>query len=67
MRKVLRASVLLLVLCCPILAGEIHNPPVTQPTPTPPSAAEKQSMDGIIECPLTQIAVSLLGNVLALF
>ena len=66
MRKTLATALLVLALCCPALAGEIHTPPAAQP-PAPPSAVNEQSTDGIIECPLTQIAVSLLGSVLALF
>ena len=66
MRKTLATALLVLALCSPALAGEIHTPPAIQPPP-PPSAAPEQSTDGIIECPLTQMAVSLLGSVLALF
>jgi len=64
MRKTLATALLVLALCSPALAGEIHTPPVIQP---PSSAVEEQSTDGIIECPLTEIAVGLLGSVFALF
>jgi len=65
MRKTLATALLVLALCSPALAGEIHTPPATQPPP--PSAVKLQSTDGIIECPLTRMAVGLLGSVLALF
>jgi len=44
-------------------AGEIPCPPVAPP----PSAVAEQPTDGIIECQLTEMAISLLGSVLALF
>lgn len=66
MRKTLATALLVLALSSPALAGEIHNPIVTPP-PQPPRAAEGQATDGVIECPLTEFTVSLLGSVLALF
>jgi hypothetical protein len=39
MRKALRTSALVLALGCPVLAGEIHNPPVVQPPPQLSTAA----------------------------
>lgn len=66
MRKTLATALLVLALCSPALAGEIHTPPAVQP-PSAPSTVQEQSADGVTECPLTQAAVSLLGSVLALF
>jgi len=63
MRKSLRASVLVLALALSAQAGEIPCPPVAPP----PSAVAEQPTDGIIECQLTEMAISLLGSVLALF
>ncbi len=69
MRKTLRASVLMLALYCPALAGEIHNP---APTPMPPAATEEKTQ-GEIHNPLTeveaaaQIALDIAASVLPLF
>ena len=58
MRKSLRASVLLLALCCPALAGDIPNPAVAPP---PPSATEEVTTDGDIPCPsLVEFVLTLL-------
>ncbi len=48
MRKTLRASVLVLALCCPAFAGEIPCPSVV-PTPEPISAAQEPTMDSGIQ------------------
>ena len=49
MRKTLRASVLVLALCCPAFAGDIPNP-VYVPTPQPKaSAVQEPAADGDVE------------------
>jgi len=69
MRKSLRASVFVLALCCPALAGDISNPSVVQPpqglTAEAPAAdgdMQNGSADG-----LTDMVLTVLGSVLALF
>jgi len=52
MRKTLRASVLVLVLCCPAFAGEIPCPTVV-PTPAPLSVVQEPTMDSEIQNPQT--------------
>ncbi len=57
MRKSLRASVLLLALCCPVIAGTMPCPPVAPP---PPQAAEEATTDGDMHFPLTEFVLTLL-------
>lgn len=57
MRKSLLASVLLLALCCPALAGDMLCPPVAPP---PPSAPQEVRADGdILNPPLVEFALML--------
>jgi hypothetical protein len=69
MRKTLKAVVLVLIFCCPVVAGIIHNPP-PEPEPTPTSAVQEQTVgqpvDGEISTPgvsdtLTEIALDVLA------
>ena len=56
MRKSLRASVLMLALCCPAFAGEMLCPPIA-----PPNSADEATAQGDIpNPPLVQIVLSLL-------
>lgn len=43
MRKILGVAALMLALCCPVLGGEIPNPPAPQP---PPSSTLEEPTDG---------------------
>lgn len=55
MRKSLRASVLMLALCCPVLAGTMPCPPVA-----PPQATEEATTEGVILTPpLAEIVLTL--------
>jgi len=77
MRKSLSASVLLLVLCCPALAGDMLTPPVVPP-PQPVTTSVITSPDGEIPDPapaddsttqdisVTEIAVSIFESLLAI-
>lgn len=56
MRKSLRASVLLLALCCPALAGDMLCPSVA-----PPNSADEATVQGdISNPPLVEVVLSLL-------
>lgn len=79
MRKTLRASTLVLVLCCPAFAGDIPNP-VAAPTPQPragsvqgPTADEDvetiataPAAEGEIQSGATAAFLEVLLNLLAL-
>ena len=52
MRKTLRASVLVLALCCPAFAGDMPCPTVV-PTPEPIRAAQEPTIDSEIQNPPT--------------
>lgn len=52
MRKTLRASILVLALCCPTFAGEIPCPTIV-PKPEPISAAQEPTIDSEIQNPQT--------------
>ena len=71
MQKTLRATALVLALCCPVFAGDISNPSVTQPPPR--MAEEEPTTAGDIPNPLppeeseTQSLMSMLESLLALF
>lgn len=52
MRKTLRASVLVLMVCCPAFAGDIPNP-VYVPTPQPARNFQEETTDGDITDPVT--------------
>ncbi len=43
MRKTLRASILLLALSCPALAGDMHNPLVPPPPEQPTSTSSESN------------------------
>lgn len=45
MRKILGVTALMLALCCPILGGEIPNPPAPQPPPS--SRIEEPTTNGV--------------------
>ena len=74
MRKSLRASVLLLVLCCPAFAGDMLTPPAPPPPPITMNSAP--SPDGEVSDPapvdnstaqdisLTDIVVSIFESLL---
>ena len=68
MRKALSAAVLVLVFCCPISAGIIHNPP---PEPTPMletlDALDAETAAPGVSDSLTEITVDLLAVLPALF
>ncbi len=55
MRKSLRASVLLLALCCPAFAGVMTCPGVA-----PPQASEEAATEGDTHYPLTELVITLL-------
>ena len=76
MFKIIRASVLVLLLACSAQAGEIQNGSPQPPPPPPPSAepaqeemtteeAEGDSTSDLADT-LTEAALSVLDNVLAL-
>jgi hypothetical protein len=73
MLKTLRASALLLALCCPAFGGDIPNPPAPQPPPPAPTNAVQEPEDGEILTPPTaqettiQVALTLLQSALSLF
>jgi hypothetical protein len=64
MRKVLRASVLILALGCPTFAGDMGCPTIVSP---PTSSAQEQSASGEMQFPLIRSALRLFGTVLVLF
>jgi len=79
MRKIIRASLLVLALSCPAYAGHIPNnspgTPEPQPTPTAQNTTQ-ESADGNMPTPLTEensattiteAMLYLLQNVLSLF
>ncbi|MCA1614869.1 MAG: hypothetical protein LC795_14225 [Acidobacteria bacterium] len=76
MFKIIRASVLILLLACSAQAGEIQNgsPQPTPPPPPPTELAQEETMTGEAEGDstydladtLTEAALSVLDNVLAL-
>ena len=69
MRKTLGVAALMLVLCCPALAGEIPTPPA--PPPSQPATAEQEPTDDAtlkgeiqttgVSDSLTQAALDLLA------
>jgi len=70
MRKTLTTAALMLALCCPTFAGEMHTGSPTPPLPQPASAVEEPAddatPDGEIYTPglpdsLTQVALDLLA------
>ncbi len=64
MGKVIRASVVVLLLACSAKAGWIHNDVAS----TPPSAAQvEQTADGDMQNGLTEAVLTLIESVLALF
>jgi hypothetical protein len=70
MRKTLRASVLIFVLCGSAFAGDMSNPSVPQPPPQPSMTAEEQATDseiltGTAES-FTETLLSVLESVLTL-
>lgn len=74
MRKTLRISLLTLALCCPVLAGEIHNPAPQPPPPPPPTTNVVQEPEGgeihnpqAAEDTVIQVALTLLQSVLSAF
>lgn len=80
MRKSLNASVLLLVLCCPVFAGDMLTPPITSPivkTSATTGSGDERPGDEVPDPPpaddqtaqdisLTGIAVSILESLLAI-
>jgi hypothetical protein len=72
MRKTLQASILVLALYCPVLAGDISTPSSTQPPPPPPPSptTEGQTIGGEIgdeaPTPLAETLLSVIESVLAL-
>jgi hypothetical protein len=62
MRKILRASILVLALCCPAFAGDALCPPgVTPPPPT--SAVQGPTTDGQIDTGATAPTTDgIMGN-----
>jgi len=68
MKKTLTTAALVLALCCPVFAGEIHTP---APAPPPPSIEQQeQTADGHIHndvpASLTEVVLSVIESVLAL-
>lgn len=57
--RTLRASVLALALASSTYAGEMQFP--VAPPPPPPSAPAQATTEGVIECPLTEIILTLLS------
>lgn len=57
MRKSLRASVLLLALCCPAFAGVMTCPGVEPP---PPQSTQEATTDGEMQNGLVQLILNLL-------
>ena len=49
MRNAIRASVLMLALCCPAFAGNIPNPPGVTTTPTPAPAVQETTTFGDLQ------------------
>ena len=47
MRKILRASVMALALCCPAFAGDTLCPPVAPPPPSQPATAVEGPTAGV--------------------
>jgi hypothetical protein len=71
MRKILRASVLVLALCGPVFAGDALCPPVAPPPPAtavqgPTTGGEMETTDGQIEPGATATFVEVVLNLLAL-
>jgi hypothetical protein len=62
MRKTLGVALLVLAFCCPVAAGEIHNPP---PEPPPPGGAQGPSTGDEVNKgatdTLTQTALDILA------
>jgi len=81
MRKIIRTSLLILVLSCSAYAGDIPNnvtgntppPPPTSQTEPPASTTTQETADGDIpnnqptESTATEVMLSLLQSVLSLF
>jgi hypothetical protein len=71
MRKVFRASLLLIALSCPTFAGIIHNPP-PEPSPAPTSSVQ-EPIDGTLpnsietEYVAVEVTLNLLQVILPLF
>lgn len=70
MRKILRASVLVLALCAPAFAGDIPMPPLPQPPLSNVVAEEKDAGGGVPEVQadsLTETVLSVIESLVALF
>jgi hypothetical protein len=76
MRKSLNTFVLLLVLCCPVFAGDMLTPPVTTPPPSTTTSVSPSPEDEITDpatvnepstqdISVTQIALSIFESLLA--
>jgi hypothetical protein len=66
MRKTLGVAALMLALCCPALAGEVHIPPAPQPTPASATQAPTttdEDTHGATDT-LTQIVLTVLVSIL---
>ncbi|HEX8282032.1 MAG TPA: hypothetical protein VF588_01550 [Pyrinomonadaceae bacterium] len=65
MRKTLSVAALMLALCCPALAGEVHIPPAPQPPPqtatTAPEPTDAEQAGIIPNDVLMQTALDLLA------
>ena len=62
MRKTLRASALLLALCCPVFAGDMGCPPVVTPPPATQQAAPGDMLTppaALIDALLSLLTVAL--------
>jgi hypothetical protein len=73
MRRTLTIAALVVALCCPAFAGEMHTPVVTPPPPAntiqaePVTGGESETEATEAADGLTETVLSLLETVLALF
>jgi hypothetical protein len=64
MRKAIQVSVLALALSISAYAGEMQCGVTDPPPPPTTSAVQEPTTDGEMECGLTEIALTLLNNLL---